>query len=412
MASAIHIGAKNSQQRDKLKDRAKDESISTPMLIFTDAEARDDLYKLDKGSNVNPVLKSKAADSGATTQITRKKPHLADLVLQSPTMSAFRPREHVHRSHTGGASYSTTGIGVALGSPSQSPWTYGNPSGSSSSLDTRGPSPLSTSVPSPNLALEEGLRDRGKWKMFGGFFAKKPTSHPVTPGTPFYKAQYPASALQNQHPSVAGSGALPKHRRVASRSLDNIHSSTTGKSTSTVWTPVQLPRKSSMTHKASTPPATRIRSPTPPPKDYPAKQAQFLPSAMAAQPLILGSETSSSGFLNSKPETKPSLLEIDIPDVQMERYSIMFSDVLKPRQSLLARRQAQLPQLKVLDPTKVTQTHATNANAHISRRKSTLMQTLTLPSVELQYRHQLIRSFHFPPPEKGLLRRIPQSQSH
>ena len=359
MASAVHIGAKHSQEYDKLKDRRGDGSISAPLLVFTDAEVRDDLYKLDKGSNANPVVKFKAVDRSAAPQLARKKPHLADLVIQSPTMSAARPKDHhANRPKLGNASYSTAGIGVALGSPSQSPWTYGDPPGSSSSFETRGPSPLSTSVPSPNLALDEGLRDRGKWKMFGGLFAKKPTSNPATPGTPFYKAQYPASAHQTQRPQVASSAAHPRHRRVTSRSLDNIHSSTAGKSVSTAWTPVQLPRKSSMQQqKPFAPPITQIRSPTPPPKDYPAKKAPSQFDSKAAPFPTPRSEITDSGTSAIKPETKPSLLEIDIPSVQMERYSIMFSDVLKPRQSLLARRQAQLPQLKVLDPPKVTQAH-------------------------------------------------------
>ena len=355
MASAVYIGPKHSQEHDKLKDRPGDASISTPVLVFTDAEVRDDLFKLDKGSNGNPVVKLKAADRSATPQLLRKKPHLADLVIQSPPMSSARPKDHhANRPILGNTNYSTSGIGVALGSPSQSPWNYGNPPGSSSSFETRGPSPLSTSVPSPNLALDEGLRDRGKWKMFGGLFAKKPTSNPATPGTPFYKAQYPVSAHQTQRPHVASSAAHPRHRRVTSRSLDNIHSSTAGRSVSTAWTPVQLPRKSSMQQKPFAPPITQIRSPTPPPKDYPTNKAPSQLDLKAPPSLTTRSGTTDPGTLAVKPETKPSFLEIDIPNVQMERYSIMFSDVLKPRQSLLARRQAQLPQLKVLDPPKVT----------------------------------------------------------
>jgi hypothetical protein len=46
---------------------------------------------------------------------------------------------------------------------------------------------------------------------------------------------------------------------------------------------------------------------------------------------------------------KSRLLEIDIPDVQMERYSVMFSQVMKKNQrpSLLARRSKTLDNLRL-----------------------------------------------------------------
>ena len=48
------------------------------------------------------------------------------------------------------------------------------------------------------------------------------------------------------------------------------------------------------------------------------------------------------------------LLELDIPDISMERYSVMFSTVLQPRySSLMLRRKANLEQLKVPDVPKV-----------------------------------------------------------
>ena len=51
----------------------------------------------------------------------------------------------------------------------------------------------------------------------------------------------------------------------------------------------------------------------------------------------------------------PSLLQVEIPCVELERYSVMFGDVLepqmrqsKPQPSLLARRQAHLEQLNTV----------------------------------------------------------------
>ena len=338
------------QSGDKLEDRRGDESISTPVLVFTDADSRHDLYKLSKTSNRIGNLSQKTAENSPVTKPIRKRPHVADLVLNYPAMSTPRSVDgFTHSSNVRDTNYATTGIGMALGSPSQSPWIYGDALRSSSSLDTRGPSPLSTSVPSPALALDDGLRDRAKWKMFGGLFAKKTTSNPATPGTPFYKAQLPTTALQAKEQSVTSPATLPRHRRVASRSLGNIHNSTAVTPISTAWTPVQIPQKPSLKKTQTAPVIDHVRSPTPPPKDYPAKQVTAA-GAPAPTQLALNLGTLPSLAPAGKPNTMGNLLEVDIPNVAMERYSVMFSDVLKPRQSLLARRQAQLPQLKMMDP--------------------------------------------------------------
>ncbi|KAI0972750.1 hypothetical protein F4678DRAFT_471699 [Xylaria arbuscula] len=50
----------------------------------------------------------------------------------------------------------------------------------------------------------------------------------------------------------------------------------------------------------------------------------------------------------SSPASKP-LLNVEIPDVRLERYSVMFDGVLKSNPSLLSRRQATVPKLKRID---------------------------------------------------------------
>ncbi|KAJ2968141.1 hypothetical protein NUW58_g10286 [Xylaria curta] len=48
------------------------------------------------------------------------------------------------------------------------------------------------------------------------------------------------------------------------------------------------------------------------------------------------------------PASRP-LLNVDIPDVRMERYSVMFNSVLNSNPSLLSRRQANVPKLKSIE---------------------------------------------------------------
>jgi hypothetical protein len=60
---------------------------------------------------------------------------------------------------------------------------------------------------------------------------------------------------------------------------------------------------------------------------------------------------SSTTPLHPSRPSVPGLLDIDIPDVQMERYSVMFSGVLEPgnRSSLLERRQPNAEKVKPLN---------------------------------------------------------------
>ena len=334
-------------------ERQDDDSISTPVLIFTDADSRDDLYSLSKASNAVEAWRPGTAGSNAGTKTNRKKPHLADLVLESPPItSAPNSSGTERRPNLSGNMYSSTGIGLALGSPSQSPWVYNKAAGSATSFDTRGPSPLSTPLPDPAAVIDDGLKDKGKWKMFGGIFAKKPQSNPVSPAAPFYKAQHPVSTNYVQPQPNPGFTAPSRHRRVTSRSLDHIPNSTNAKPRSTTWTPIQLPRRPSMKKAPSAPVVEKVRSPTPPPKDYPVKLATVATIPCGLRPMV--KPTASAPVVrDDKPAPKLKLLEIDIPNVAMERYSIMFGDVLKPRQSLLERRQGQLPQLRMVDSPKV-----------------------------------------------------------
>ncbi|KAI0175926.1 hypothetical protein GGR52DRAFT_337170 [Hypoxylon sp. FL1284] len=76
--------------------------------------------------------------------------------------------------------------------------------------------------------------------------------------------------------------------------------------------------------------------------------------------------------LGHHPSPSGGLLDIEIPDVTMERYSIMFGSVLKPQQqpqsqpSLLARRQATMQKLKTIDD--VGEKEEDKKRHHVPRR--------------------------------------------
>ena len=396
MSSATEVRkvTKQSRPRSRSLGKAGDQAISTPVLLFTDAESRDDLFVLSSQS-FEAGLRPSTADNSAKSKASKKKTHVADLVADRPPMSSGRnpyglrlqyPQDH--------EASSTSGIGVALGSPSQSPWIRSEPAGSFTSLGMRGPSPLgvsplATTPPSAYPFLDESVKERGRWKIFGGLFGKKDVSHPTTPGTPFYKVQMPKAETSGRQSTATGPTSATRHHRAPSRSLEIVSTAVaesslphtakslpssrnqalkrtaTGFLEGTQTLPTQTKslsasKNSSTPAKYSTParfpmppltPPESMRVPTPPPKDFPPKASQSPQRSTAT--VHIAPITKTSAKPDASTMSTPMLLEIDIPNVAMERYSIMFSDVLKPRQSLLARRQGQLKQLKVGDALKV-----------------------------------------------------------
>ena len=134
----------------------------------------------------------------------------------------------------------------------------------------------------------------------------------------------PKTRLPDSADKSAGSGT-PKHQRAPSRSLDpsprsgSLQSSSSRPGASPVIELQQPPLKPELTIR------DKHRSPTPPPKDPPTPSSQ--------------------GQINS---TAPRMLELEIPDLNFDRYSVMFGTVLRPKHSsLMIRRKAQLEQLRV-----------------------------------------------------------------
>jgi hypothetical protein len=177
-------------------------------------------------------------------------------------------------------------IGMALGSPSHSPFVQ---------------SDVHDQLPPPRIDAEahahpEGMVEAkstnakaGKWKKFGGLF--KPKHNPTT--------QSIANTSQLSQPQMAG------------RDIDATESK-----------PLPLPKD------------TPLLSQTP---EHP------IPASMD----FAETEDVEDNFPTLLPVELPKL-EVNIPDVHMDRYSVMFSNLLERRQSanLLSRRSKVLEKLK------------------------------------------------------------------
>ena len=226
-------------------------------------------------------------------------------------------------------------IGMALGSPSQAnapPMRYRSTDTGTSYTTIPPRSTVNSPEEGPLVRdVEDVTKQKGnRWKMFGGIFAKKSASTPNSPGSPFYQLQH--SPLDSLQPEIK---AL-RHKNQEKHATDVSKSRQL--QTSPQYGQVLSPKRHHLQKRAlrddkirikpsraQTLPSLNVRepAPSPPPKDA-RDQRPCLPSK----------------------STVP-MLQVEIPSIEMERYSVMFNNVLEPSQApLLLRRQAQLGKLR------------------------------------------------------------------
>lgn len=206
------------------------------------------------------------------------------------------------------------GIGMALGSPSQTrnlsdTWNTQNavrPRQDSHPIATP-PASRSSSVDTFDMPVLR--KSSSKWKLFS-IFARKPSDQSV----PAISISDPNGLYGTNRPEqqvVTTSPAAPPEPKNPARS------------------------NTATSRKGSKHKPILIRSQTVPAN----AQADSYDQRLGA-----GDKRSREPSPASKP-----LLNVDIPDVRLERYSVMFDGVLKSNPSLLSRRQASIPKLKSID---------------------------------------------------------------
>ena len=267
------------------------DTISFPVLTYSDALPRNDLCDLGDGAAKRRQAQSKLAHSafarpqtpdgrqfkrplpgaGATFDFQLTAP--PDEVVPSSARSGRSPLGH----HT---------IGVALGSPGM--------------VDDQGPLPpprFDTSIFDANrMGQSVQPTKSSKWKKIGGFFrAKNALASPTVQAHGDRSKQ----ALEKESPSR--NSPKSKHRK---GSIEE-------------WPKIEVDGK----HAADGSGVTTQR----------------------------GRRLSLSRKVAPEEKSKEPLLNVDIPDVQMERYSVMFSNVMNKNQRppLLARRSRTLDNLRV-----------------------------------------------------------------
>ncbi|TAQ87159.1 hypothetical protein B7494_g4538 [Chlorociboria aeruginascens] len=220
------------------------------------------------------------------------------------------------------------GIGMALGSPTHLPvvgtWQSQIPFESASrsfSPDTFDNSTDGGAAPAP-------ITKSSKWKILGGFFGggKKPQS-------PFYQLQHEVpDTIPNQHTIIQ---ADPVHAETPSSSEKKIKP----RREKTISERKPEMRKPDMKRANTTPLNLEFESSR-------SGITQVVPPKIRLDGNPMASDNPKT---SQNQGHQGNLLNVDIPSIQMERYSIMFGSVLqKPTSSsstLLARRQATLDKL-------------------------------------------------------------------
>ncbi|KAL8953954.1 MAG: hypothetical protein Q9222_000241 [Ikaeria aurantiellina] len=241
-------------------------------------------------------------------------------------------------------------IGVALGSPGISPQPYGSTEAEMLSPDRLVESPHYASSPSnnPGSAQQKGSR----WKTLGGLFGRRSGSQqPVF--MPDHHAA-PTTSVPNRRPMQLAPSATPTpvsqdHQKAPARNWigrEQLESSRAENNKSldrksSLKKPRLVKKQMESTAQPRTLQATSLRH---------KREGRPRP---AQEDVIVGKSTSGAQTQHE------SLLHVDIPNVELDRFSIMFSGLLHANQqptlglqqpperqpSLLARRQGSLQEL-------------------------------------------------------------------
>lgn len=278
--------------------------------------SRDDFYV-----SLRPQGASRSTEHQPRRQRERLTPARADMppTAEDPrAQAATRPVVPVLITPPSDSPSSDIGssIGMALGSPAHPPpdmnqWSL-QPTLRSQPIRPVNPvSPLSTAESTASTDSTMAKKPSGKWKLFG-MFGKKHTEQSPTPSTSASASQdlkpVPGSRPEPSRSHTVASRKNPKHKPLVTRSATMPYGEET----------------------------TRI-APPPRSKDSTDKVGRI--------PIGLDAARANAGA--------GRLLDVDIPDSSMERYSIMFGNVLQQKghsaSSLLSRRQATLDRLRTID---------------------------------------------------------------
>ncbi|KAL1636592.1 hypothetical protein SLS56_001177 [Neofusicoccum ribis] len=373
MAKAIARSKSMTLKRSKRSTPYMDQPlpVSNPQFLGSDAEPRDDHHNLEK-------VPPKRADSGtasasgdemprprtANSAIERSRAlHTTGqpIVVQAdeqtfdfPTPSpeaVYQSREKLHRDQT-------LPIGMALGSPSHNnanawkqshPAPKEKPNPSTANVDTT--FDAAAADPAGRPPTSDGKKVKvSRWKSL---FGRRPADKPPATPAPFYQLQVSQAPAVPAAPARTGTqddatqsradlgdnekskGGKAEEKKSKGRSRSKSSAAADARAATL---PLDLPKMPTAFPEQG--------SPKVPPKDQQSPEKKK-PSRFGGFGGFHHKETRPQ---LTRAETSP-MLNVDIPTIEMERYSVMFGSLLKgDRQSnLLMRRQGNPERLKPLN---------------------------------------------------------------
>ena len=240
-------------------------------------------------------------------------------------------------------------IGLALGSP-------GHPPLQPDDQDVDVPESFSLPrYPSNQLGTVSEVGPRGspitrkggKWKSFGSLFGRKNSCARAPQVSPFYQLDHAnQQGLDRQHINQdhLETKALRRKRADSARTVQGKRGRANTLQSAPKSESNGLLRRNSSRRKG----LRRRETDT----DELVPKMRVLHSALSAHAAAETLEPPTPPTKNLRPHEGPSLLQVQIPNIELERYSVMFGDVLdpkprqKPQPSLLSRRQGQLEELQ------------------------------------------------------------------
>ncbi|KAL8720411.1 MAG: hypothetical protein Q9225_002731 [Loekoesia sp. 1 TL-2023] len=250
-------------------------------------------------------------------------------------------------------------IGVALGSPGESPIPPFSPD-EGRSWTSRSPDPPSHA--SPHCNDINPLRPKGhRWKALGGLFGKRSSSSQPPTVSSLYQLHQPDNSVQ-----ISGSPRKlqrPQPLSAQIKSQDSKGASVQNGFSRDWIGPEQLPsprngKESDFRRKTSLRRHNFARKQGKDSKKNEALETNHIKRHPDGD-RVISKDGMASGNVFQEKSHSGSLLQVEIPNVELERYSVMFSSLLHPSQqsnssrqtspnrqpSLLARRKANLQEL-------------------------------------------------------------------
>ncbi|KAI3329052.1 hypothetical protein HD806DRAFT_530459 [Xylariaceae sp. AK1471] len=258
----------------------------------------------------------------------RGQPPSPDISPKTAPVQRFVSRTNTWEPATGSMGEARDGdIGMALGSPTHPPTGSGtwNPQGAVRPRKVSAPlatPPASRGSSVDTFDMPVSRKPTGKWKLFG-MFGRKQSDQSV----PAVSISDP-NGLRNFHKPEEGvvMSSQPPQSDLKSPARSNTISSR------------KAPRHKPIVVRSQTMPL-EVKSDI---YDQKLRSEKRGDGEFGRIPIAL--DTGS----NLSPVTGP-LLNVEIPDVRLERYSVMFNSVLNSNPSLLTRRQAAVQKLKSIE---------------------------------------------------------------